>query len=149
MAGLRAVPHAPFDGARLASVLDSEEDLHRAASDAAWPVDAAQWQGWLSRKECHPYFLMSDGRDIGHFALFTSVPGKCHLSFLVLSRGAQGGQGRAVMGLIEGLMRSDHGARAATLNVYKDNLRALALYRGGGYQETEDNEHILSLEKPL
>lgn len=145
---MKLARHQPFDGERLGALFDSAGEMRLAAGEAHWPFDQSEWREWISAPGVNAWFVVLGDRTIGHFALRQFREESRHLSWLYLMPKARGGQGRALVALIERAAQ-DLGASFLTLNVNHTNPRAQHLYRACGFNAVEHLPDKIFMRKEL
>jgi [ribosomal protein S18]-alanine N-acetyltransferase len=133
-------PFSSSDDLELLSWFQTAADLRRFAGDGVgWPLTRAQLDEWRVDPRIAAWSAWScaveDETVVGHAQLISSDPDSGHLARLAVAPSFQGhGYGRAVVAAVLAnacLL----GLQFVTLNVYRDNERAIRLYRSLGFVE--------------
>lgn len=110
----------------------------------SWPPDAARLWQEMEAEKFPPFVLVEDGNLLAGFGqIMKREPGAAHLGRIILSPERRGrGLGRV---LVENLVAKGselYHPQRFTLNVYRDNLPAVATYQAIGFKVIKkDHEH--------
>jgi RimJ/RimL family protein N-acetyltransferase len=129
-AGVADVP----DAARTVAAVAPEGFL-----GAQPPVDVEQRAERLREvvERGHPAGLWvledDDGRQVGHAAVEETTPGVLTIGMAILAEARGRGGGRALLAAVQDHARTS-GAHKISLEVWVDNVRAIALYAAAGFE---------------
>jgi [ribosomal protein S18]-alanine N-acetyltransferase len=114
------VSHEGFLGAQPPVDLEERAERFRELIEGADPASV-----WILEDE--------DGRQVGHAALWETTPGALSLGMAILPEARGQGGGRALVAAAqEHAQRA--GAHKISLEVWTDNVRAIALYASAGFE---------------
>ena len=133
-------PFSSSEDVKLLNWFDTAADLHRFAGDGiAWPLTRAQLDEWRADPQITAWSawpVPSEGEaSVGHAQLLSRELGTGHLARIAVAPSRQGhGYGRAIVAAV---LAKAHalGLHFVTLNVYRDNERAIRLYRSLSFVE--------------
>lgn len=147
---LSLAPNDPLDLLTLESLLSERDELFLVWPDARFPFDAAQWRETLSPTGHGSYFVMFDGKTIGHAALLqTDEPQTLSVSYLYIRADQRGrGFGKELMAMLEAESRV-LGARSLRLRVRSYNPRASRVYEGADFVADHQDGSLIIMHKAL
>ncbi len=131
---LRAPVTADYDALQ-AWIPDSKACLHWAGPRIRFPFTAAELQQQLAVADTESFTLTDSGPvTLGFGQVWLRDGDAARLMRIIVAPPLRGlGVGRSLCRLLIGHAADVIGARAVTLAVYRDNVAALALYRGLGF----------------
>lgn len=131
---------------RRATVADADEAAQVVAAVAEEdflgtqpPVDleerAERFRELIERGDPAAVWILQDdeGRQVGHATTWESTPGALSLGMAILPEARGQGGGRALLAAVQDHARGA-GAHKISLEVWTDNVRAIALYASAGFE---------------
>ena len=136
-------PAAPADLQAVLAWIDSPEALRLwGGHRLTWPPEVEKTWYEIGADGHNTFALVDvDGSLAGYGQTLPHEPARVHLGRIILAPEARGqGVGRVLVGALIGAARENFHAAAITLNVYRENLPAVRLYRSLGFVVALEDE---------